>query len=255
MNAKGAIICLKVVFFIITPGIYGSELVEPSVASFSSNHFRYYLSVYEKSKEAHRKSPADIDTALRFAKACFDLAEFATNSAHRAQLATDGIEVCKEILKTNSLNGEAHYWLAMNYAQLSRTKGWSALKIVNEMEKEYLKAIEINPAMDNAGPHRYLGLLYRDAPGWPVSIGSKAKARKHLEEAVRIAPDFPDNQLFLVETYLKWSEKKLAQEQFLKAKEVIRSARQKYNGDEWHASWEDWDNRLKKIEAKLKVSN
>lgn len=235
--------------------VFGSELIEPTISAGGGSHFDYYLSIYENAKNARKNAPDDIGNALRFARACFDLAEFATNSAHRAHLANEGIEVCKELLNKNANNGEVHYWLAMNYAQLARTKGWSALKIVNEMEKEYLKAIELKPDVDYGGPHRYLGLLYRDAPGWPLSIGSKTKARKHLEEAVKIAPEFPDNQLFLIESYLKWSEKKLAQEQLAQAKKFIEQARKKFTGREWQASWEDWENRLKKIETKLKLSN
>jgi len=255
INIKGFLAGLLSGVFCLGLSAFGSELVQPTVSSFTEKYYSYYFSLYEKAKAAHLNNTNDVETALKFAKSCFELGEFATNSAQRASLANEGIEVCKEIIKTNSLNAEAHYWLAMNYAQLSRTKGWGALKIVNEMEKEYLKAIEINPRIDYAGPHRLLGLLYRDAPGWPISIGSKTKARHHLEQAVKLAPEFPDNQIFLIESYLKWSEKKLAEEQYKKALPLIESARAVFHGKEWEASWDDWNNRLKKIESKLNIKN
>lgn len=70
-----------------------------------------------------------------------------------------------------------------------------------------------------------------------------------------MAPEFPDNQLFLIESYLKWSEKKLTEEQLKNARPLIESARSTFKGKEWEASWEDWNNRLKKIESKLKAKN
>ena len=82
------------------------------------------------------------------------------------------------------------------------------------MEHEYLRAIELIPSVEYAGPHRLLGLLYRDAPGWPISIGSKQKSKYHLEQAVKLAPEFPDNQIFLIESYLQWGEKSAAVAQY-----------------------------------------
>ncbi len=234
---------------------YASELVEPTLSSNGNVFYGYFQSIYKNKKDTYNQSKTNSRCALDFAKACFEFAEFATNKTQRAELANEGIEAAKNVLQVEPDNGEAHYWLAMNLAQLSRTKGWSALKIVKEMEKEYLRAIELNPFVDYAGPHRLLGILYRDAPGWPISIGSKQKSKHHLGQAIKFAPEFPDNHIFLIESYLKWGEKSAAVDQYKKALPLIEKARGALTEDYWKASWADWTARLKKISDKLKISN
>ncbi|MGC8744904.1 MAG: tetratricopeptide repeat protein [Verrucomicrobiia bacterium] len=242
-----------IICFFFALNLYGSELVEPTISSNAKQFYYYFHSRYEKVKTEYDSAITNSNLALRFAKACFEFAEFATNSSQRAYLAEQGIVAAKSVLEKEPQNGEAHYWLAMSLAQLARTKGWGALKIVNEMEKEYLKAIELNPEIDYAGPHRLLGLLYRDAPGWPISVGSKHKAKYHLQQAVKLAPNFPDNQLFLIESYIKWGEKSEAIKQLKEAKPLIENARGVFTGEYWSASWTDWNSRLKKILDKLKI--
>jgi hypothetical protein len=61
-----------------------------------------------------------------------------------------------------------------------------------------------------AGPHRVLGRLYHQAPGWPISIGNKNKAAHHLERAVELGPKFMHNRLYLSEFYLDTGKKKKA---------------------------------------------
>lgn len=234
---------------------YASELIEPTIASNGKDFYGYFQSIYKTKKDTYNQSKTNSRCALDFAKACFEFAEFATNKTQRAELANEGIEAAKNILQVEPDNGEAHYWLAMNLAQLSRTKGWSALKIVKEMEHEYLRAIELIPSVEYAGPHRLLGLLYRDAPGWPISIGSKQKSKYHLEQAVKLAPEFPDNQIFLIESYLQWGEKSAAVAQYKKALPLIEKARNTFTNEYWNASWADWTASLKKLSDKLKISN
>jgi hypothetical protein len=57
-----------------------------------------------------------------------------------------------------------------------------------------------------------LGRLYHQAPGWPISIGNKSKAADHLERAVKLAPTFFHNRLYLAEFYLDVGKKTKARE-------------------------------------------
>src|ERR1039457_6906966 len=98
----------------------------------------------------------------------------------------------------------------MNLGQLARTRGLSALKLVNQMQRAFTRAHDLEEQLEWAGPDRNLGLLYRDAPAF-ASIGSRSKAREHLKRAVELAPRYPENRLNLVETYLNWGEPNSAQ--------------------------------------------
>src|SRR5262245_47481281 len=56
---------------------------------------------YEKEKH-FRDHPKDLELAWQFGRACFDLAEVATNSAERAQIADRGIGGCRQALLIHS---------------------------------------------------------------------------------------------------------------------------------------------------------
>ena len=149
----------------------------------------------------------DINSAWKFAEACFEWAEYATNDTQRAALAEEGIAAAKFATGMDPKSAPAHFYLAMNKGQLARTRSLTALGLVKEMEESFLRAIKLDPTFDYAAPHRSLGMLYLDAPGWPASIGNKSKARKHLEKAVEIGPDYPTNHLTLMDAYLRWGDK------------------------------------------------
>jgi hypothetical protein len=72
------------------------------------------------------------------------------------------------------------------------------------MEREFSLARKLDEHFADAGPDHNLGLLYRDAPALG-SIGSRAKARQHLQRAVELAPQYPEKRLNLIEAYLKWA--------------------------------------------------
>ena len=108
---------------------YASELIEPTIASNGKDFYGYFQSIYKTKKDTYNQSKTNSRCALDFAKACFEFAEFATNKTQRAELANEGIEAAKNILQVEPDNGEAHYWLAMNLAQLSRTKDGAPLKL------------------------------------------------------------------------------------------------------------------------------
>ena len=94
----------------------------------------------------------------------------------------------------------------MNIAQLAQTKTLGALSLVRQMETQWNIAVKLDPHVDFAGPDRNLGLLYRDAPGAPLSIGSRVDALQHLLTAVALNPDYPENHLNLIESQIKWGQ-------------------------------------------------
>ena len=186
-----------------------------------------------------------------FARACFDLAEFATKDAGRAELAQRGIVVSRQLIAREPKLAPGHYYLALNLGQLARTKSLGALPLVDEMERAFKTAASLDANLDHAGPDRSLGLLYLDAPGWPTSIGSNKKARQHLQKAVELCPDFPDNRLCLLEALLKWREQNRVASDLKSVETILQNARAKFTGEEWAASWLDWDSRWQKIKAKV----
>jgi tetratricopeptide (TPR) repeat protein len=205
---------------------------------------------FEQKQGEYKAKPEDPKAAWQFGRSCFDLADFAGNKSERATLAQQGIDACRKALSLDSNAAPAHYYLALNQGQLARTKTLGALRLVSQMERELFNAIALDEHFDHAGPDRTLGLLYRDAPSFG-SIGSRSKARQHLERAVKLSPDYPDNRLSLLESYLKWGERENALRQMKILKEDWPRLRTQWSGRNWEASWMDWEERLAKAQKRL----
>jgi tetratricopeptide (TPR) repeat protein len=201
----------------------------------------------KKEYEAH---PEDGQAVWHFARATFDLADFATNKSERAALAQQGMAACKQALAKTPDSGPLHYYLGLNEGQLARTKTFGALKLVDQMESEFTRAIALDASFDYAGAERSLGLLYRDAPVFG-SIGSRTKARLHLERAFELAPQSPENRLNLVESELKWGDRKGARQALKLLEDAWPAARAQFSGAAWAASWADWEARLGKAKKTL----
>jgi tetratricopeptide (TPR) repeat protein len=198
---------------------------------------------YLQARIRYEQERTDLQSAWQFGQACFELADVVGSNSRRAKIANEGIDACKLALERDPKLATAEYYLALNLGQLARTKSIGALRLVSQMEAALKQTIKLDPEVDFAGPHRSLGLLYRDAPGFPTSVGSRSKARLHLQKAVELRPDFPENWLCLLETYLKWGDKRAAESQLKKVDELLTSARAKYRGETWAASWQDWEHR------------
>jgi tetratricopeptide (TPR) repeat protein len=171
-------------------------------------------------------------------------------NSRRAELAQQGIEACKQALAHATDSAPLHYYLGLNLGELARTKTLGALRLVNQMEREFIRSIELDPAFDYAGAERSLGMLYRDAPSF-ASIGSKSKARTHLQRALDLAPRYPENRLDMVESALKWGDRKTARRELKLLEDGWEAARSEFAGPDWVASWADWAARLDKARKAL----
>jgi tetratricopeptide (TPR) repeat protein len=205
---------------------------------------------YEQAKKEHAAHPQDVATAWHFARSTFDLADAVSTSSERARIAQQGIAACKETLAQDQNSAALHYYLGLNQGELARTRSLGALKLVDQMEQEFTKAIALDASFDYAGPERSLGLLYRDAPVF-ASIGSRTKARAHLQRALELAPRYPENRLNLIESELKWGDRKAARRELKLLEDAWEEAHSEFAGPQWTVSWADWTDRLQKIRKTL----
>lgn len=195
--------------------------------------------------------PEHTELAWQFARTAFDWAEFAKDNKQRELVALQGIAAARRAIVSETNSAPGHYYLAMNIGQLARTKSIGALKLVDEMEREFKKVWELDKMFDHAGADRNLGLLYLEAPS-AFSIGDRQKAKIHLGNSVKLSPNYPDNRLNLIEAYLKWNDAKSAQTEFKEMEKIWATARKEFTGDEWKASWADWEKRRSKALEKLR---
>lgn len=238
-------------------GLLFCQLSPPSLVAYdapaSSLHPRFTPLAQEQLKEAQKQYEADTNSltkACQLGYAYFFAGEFATNKTYQSELAQHGIDICQRAVALNRNSAEAHYYHALNLGQMARTKLLAALSLVGKMRPALEYASAAKPKLDHAGPDRCLGLLYRDAPGWPISIGNKTKARKHLTRAFAIAPEYPGNVIVQLETSIRWRDYKMIAKYFAIAKPILESARKKLTGKKWEPFWDDWDRRWKEIQQR-----
>jgi tetratricopeptide (TPR) repeat protein len=230
--------------------VFCTWLLVGACASAQVDETERVRATFRDKQTEYKDKEKDAKAAWQFGQACFDLADVATNKAERAQIAQLGIDACRKSVAVDSNSAPAHYFLSLNLGQLARTRSLGALRLVSQMEKELLKAIELDAKFDYAGPERTLGLLYRDAPSFG-SIGSRSKARQHLQKAAELAPSYPDNRLSLLESYLQWGDRESARSELKTLEESLPNARLEFHDPVWKPSWDDWDERLRKVKKKL----
>ena len=236
--------------FVFLMAVSFAALAEPATNSIFAARAEMEFHRAQAWFQSDTNDPA---AAWQFARACFDFADFATNDTQRADVARQGIGACRELLARDTNCAPGHYYLAMNFGQLARAEAPSlaAYKLVREMEREFKTAAGLDGNFDYAGPARSLGLLYRDAPKWPFSIGSRRKAREWLEQAAKLAPDYPDNRLNLFESHLQWREHAEAKHDLQILEALWPKAQTNFTGEAWERSWADWTARKAAAEQSL----
>jgi hypothetical protein len=211
-----------------------------------------YHKIQRDSQEFFQRNPASAEAAWKLARAWYDIWDFSTNNTQRIEIARQGIAAARESIRLDPKPAAGYYYLGINLGCLAdATRNLGGLKLVSEMEQSFKKAGELDATFDYAGPERCLGLLYRDAPGWPLSVGSRSKAQKRLERARDQAGAYPENQLNLLEAWLKWGERKKAAAELGTVGKVMAEARTRLTGDDWALSWADWDRRWSRLRRKL----
>ncbi len=209
-----------------------------------------FQAAYLRAQAEYHSQTNNPALACDFARACYDWADWATNKAQRAEIAQNGVAACQQALTFTNC-AALHYYLGLNLGQLAQAEMLHGLKLVHEMEHEWQLAANLDVRFDFAGPNRNLGLLYRDTPGWPVSIGNRDKAEEFLQSAAVLAPDDPENILNLAETYLKWGETANARHELQILDALWPKAQKSLTGEKWEYDWHDWLKRRDDLRQKL----
>jgi tetratricopeptide (TPR) repeat protein len=210
---------------------------------------------FAQARQRHWANTNHAEAAWQFGRAAFDLADLPRNRAEREAVALEGIAACRTAVALDPALAAAHYYLAMNLGQLARIRLLRGLGLVAEMERAFLTARDRDARFDHGGPDRNLGLLYARAPGWPLSVGDEAKGRRHLEQAVRLSPDYPDNRLSLAEELWDAGRRQAAARELEALEPLLPAARARFAGTAWDLSWRDWDARWESLRAKAGLAS
>ena len=204
--------------------------------------------ILDAAQKRYTTEPTNSIAAWQVGRAGFELVGVLKDPKEMEKIINEGIAACRQSVALDPTSAAGHYYLAITVGKLADLKrNLAAYVMVKEVEREFHKARELDERFCHAGPDRSLGLLYHQAPGWPLSIGSRSKARKHLERAAELAPDFPENRLLLAEAYLKWHDKKPLARELEAMEKLWPAARTNLAGADWAADWNDWQPRFDKL--------
>lgn len=196
--------------------------------------------------------PTNSMAAWQLGQACFAWGDLQTNRAQREILFTEGVTACRRSLALNSNAAPAFYYLGMNLGKIADLKrNLAALGMVREVERCFAQARVLDETFSHAGPDRNLGLLYWEAPGWPLSVGNKKLARKHLERAVDLAGAHPENRLNLAEAGVAWKDWALVTNQWAALEQIWPAARTNLTGPDWEWDWLNWESRRAALQRQM----
>ena len=96
----------------------------------------------------------------------------------------------------------SYFYRGLCLGKQGEMKGvWASLGIIEPFKDDMKRAVELDPKVNHAGPHRALGKLYLELPFFLG--GDSDKSVFHLKEAVRLAPDYAENHLGLAQILVK----------------------------------------------------
>ena len=105
-------------------------------------------------------------------------------------------------ISTNQNSAENIYFWGLCLGKISMEKGiLNSLNNRDTLKKTMQRTIEIDPTVEHAGPHRFLGVFYSVLPFF--FGGDYEKATHHLQQAKTLAPEHADNLFYLGKVYFK----------------------------------------------------
>ncbi len=206
------------------------------------------LDAYELMKKAAQKSaknnPHRYEYFVRAARFGIWLSYHLDTKIEKSKFANEAISLSKRTIDIDKQRAEGFYYRGIAVGLFSQQNKLLAKNSLNRIRKDLSIAIDLDPAFDHGGPHRVLGALYLRAPGPPAGIGSSRRAVFHLEKAYKISKDYPENLLFLAESYIKIGK-------FGEAEKMLNLLNNSYSKYSEPTEQKDWRNRAAMLSAKL----
>jgi tetratricopeptide (TPR) repeat protein len=105
-------------------------------------------------------------------------------------------EAARRLIEDWPLHVEGHYWLGVAQALQANASGFfHAIQKVRTAKANLVRALELDPAYDQGGPHRVLGRLYFKLPA--ILGGDNHLAERYLRQALQLGPRYWLTHIYL----------------------------------------------------------
>ncbi len=211
-----------------------SDLAEAD-ALFAARNLEAVRRAGELFFAAAAADPAEIDGLIGAARTGVWLAGHEPDAESRRTAAVSAVQASQHCAARAPTRPDCDYWLAVSIGVQARERRSTALDALPRMVDLLESAIAMDPLLEQAGPHRVLGLVLLRAPGWPTGPGDPDLGLEHAREAVALKPDYPPNQLCLAEALEATEQPSESRKAYERAATLARQALAagQPDADEW----------------------
>ena len=173
-----------------------------------------FKAIAEKIKKIIEKEPNRPEWEGRLARSHYSIAKKTEDEEAKNNHFDRCIAHSSRALEIKPDSAISFFYRGLCRGKQGEMKGiWSSFGIIGPFEDDMKKALDLDPVIENGGPHRALGKLYLELPFFLG--GNTDQSVYHLEEAVRLGPDFAENHLGLAQAYYAQNNLTLARKTLL----------------------------------------
>ena len=153
-------------------------------------------------KKSLKTFPESDKLFWRLGRVYFKLGETFTSESEKIYFFSLCMAQTKKTIEINSQSANGHFYNGLCSGTLGQTQGiWSSLGIIEPFKKDMETAINLDPSIEEGGPHRALGNLYLKLPY--VLGGDLERSIGHFQKAIQLGSEFGENYLGLAEAYIE----------------------------------------------------
>jgi tetratricopeptide (TPR) repeat protein len=166
------------------------------------------VALYQKAVAA---DPGNYPAWWHLARACWWWGDHAPRQA-RLALFDQGKTAGEHAVALQPQGRDGHYWLGVCMGRTGEERGvLNSLFLVDPIAKEMETVLALHP--HDAEAQHVLSILYRKAPGWPLSRGDMQKSLSLAREAVANRPDLINTHVGLALTLMALNQKEEAKKE------------------------------------------
>ncbi len=153
-------------------------------------------------KKSLKTFPESDKLFWRLGRVYFKLGETFTSESKKIYFFSLCMAQTKKTIEINSQSANGYFFNGLCSGTLGQTQGiWSSLGIIEPFKKDMETAINLDPSIEEGGPHRALGNLYLKLPY--VLGGDLERSITHFQKAIQLGSEFGENYLGLAEAYIE----------------------------------------------------
>ena len=153
-------------------------------------------------KKSLKTFPESDKLFWRLGRVYFKLGETFTSESKKIYFFSLCMAQTKKTIEINSQSANGYFFNGLCSGTLGQTQGiWSSLGIIEPFKKDMETAINLDPSIEEGGPHRALGNLYLKLPY--ILGGNLDRSIRHFQKAIQLGSEFGENYLGLAEAYIE----------------------------------------------------